>query len=72
MTKKEFDAMVKQMHQQGLDDEMIMRILYETFATKKSSFADYELMVNWLGYELTDDFYKAHNIKKKKKTKIII
>lgn len=64
MTKKEFDAMVKQMHQQGLDDEMIMRILYETFATKKCSFADYELMVNWLGYELTDDFYKAHNVKK--------
>ena len=64
MTKKEFDAMVKQMHQQGLDDEAIMRILYETFATKKCSLADYELMVNWLGYELTDDFYKAHNIKK--------
>lgn len=67
MTKKEFDAMVKQMHQQGLDDDMIMKILYETFATKKCSFEDYELMVNWLGYELTDDFLKAHNIKRKAK-----
>ena len=65
MTKKEFDAMVKQMHQQGLDDDKIMRILYETFASKKCSFEDYELMVNWLGYSLTDEFYKAHGIKKK-------
>lgn len=64
--------MVKQMHQQGLDDDMIMKILYETFATKKCSFEDYELMVNWLGYELTDDFYKAHGIKKLEKTRIII
>lgn len=67
MTKKEFDAMVKQMNQQGLDNDMIMRILYETFATKKCSFEDYELMVNWLGYELTDDFLKAHNIKRNAK-----
>ena len=64
MTKKEFDAMVKQMHQQGLDDDMIMKILYEAFITNKCNFDDYELMVNWLGYELTDDFLKAHNIKR--------
>lgn len=64
MTKKEFDLMVKQMHKQGLDNDKIMRILYETFATNKCSLEDYELMVNWLGYELTEDFYKAHNIKK--------
>lgn len=67
MTKKEFDAMVKQMHQQGLDDDMIMKILYEAFITNKCNFDDYELMVNWLGYELTDDFLKAHNIKRNAK-----
>ena len=65
MTKKEFDEMVKQMHQQGLDDDMIMEILYETFATKKCSFEDYELMVNWLGYSLSDEFYKDHGLKRK-------
>lgn len=67
MTKKEFDAMVKQMRQQGLDDDMIMKILYEAFITNKCNFDDYELMVNWLGYELTDDFLKAHNIKRNAK-----
>ena len=66
MTKQEFDVMVEQMHQQGLDDDKIMRILYETFVTNKCSFEDYELMVNWLGYELTDEFHKAHNIKRKR------
>ena len=64
MTKQEFEEMVKQMHKQGLNDDQIMRILYETFITDKCSFEDYELMVNWLGYELTEDFLKAHNIKK--------
>lgn len=59
--------MVKEMHQQGLDDDMIMKILYETFATKKCSFEDYELIVNWLGYKLTDDFLKTHNIKRNAK-----
>lgn len=67
MTKQEFDAMVKQMHEQGLNDDQIMRVLYEAFATNKCDFDDYELMVNWLGYELTDEFLKAHNIKRNNK-----
>ncbi len=66
MDKKEFGLLVKQMHEQGLDDDKIMRILYQTFVTNKCSFEDYELMVNWLGYELTDEFLKAHNIKRKR------
>lgn len=64
MTKDEFDSMVAQMHKQGLSDDQIMRILYETYATKKCDLADYELMVNWLGYQLTDDFNKDNGIKK--------
>lgn len=64
MDKKEFDLLVKQLHEQGLNDDQIMKILYETFMTKKCDLADYELMVGWLGYTLTDDFYKAHGIKK--------
>ena len=63
MTKKEFDEMVKQMHAQGLTDDEIMKILYETFISGKCSFQDYECMVNWLGYRLTDEFLKAHGIK---------
>ena len=42
MTKKEFDEMVKQMHAQGLTDDEIMKILYETFISGKCSFQDYE------------------------------
>ena len=64
MTKKEFDMMVEQMHSQGLDDEKIMQILYKTFKEHKCDIEDYELMVGWLGYELTDDFYEAHGIKR--------
>lgn len=67
MTKKEFDRMVEQMHQQGLTDDNIMKILYDTFIQHKCDINDYEIMVNWLGYELTDDFYEAHGLKRKKK-----
>ena len=62
MTKKEFDEMVRQMHKQGLNDDNIMGILIETFETKKCDINDLELMVSWLGYHLTDDFYKAHKL----------
>lgn len=64
MNKKEFDLLVKQLHQQGLDDGQIMKVLYESYATNKCSLEDYETMVNWMGYELTDDFYKAHGLKR--------
>ena len=67
MTKQQFDMMVSQMHQQGLTDDNIMRILYETFMSKKCSLEDYEMMVSWLGYNLSDEFYKDHGLKRKKK-----
>ena len=67
MTKEEFDLMVSQMHGCGLDDDKIMNILYETFISHKCDIDDYELMVNWLGYELSDEFYKAHGIKRSKR-----
>ena len=65
MTKEEFDLIVKDMHEKGLDDDQIMRILYETFSRGDCDINDYEIMVNWLGYELTDDFYRDHGIKRK-------
>ena len=64
MDKKEFNLLVKQLHQQGLDDDQIMKVLYESYATNKCSLEDYEIMVNWMGYELTDGFYKAHGLKR--------
>ena len=41
-----------------------MDILYESFITNACDFEDYELMVNWMGYTLTDEFLEAHNIKR--------
>lgn len=67
MTKQQFDQMVKQMHECGLDDDKIMKVLYETFISHKCDIDDYELMINWLGYELSDEFYKAHGLKRKKR-----
>lgn len=67
MDKKEFDSLVKQLHEQGLDDDKIMNVLYETFRSYKCSIEDYEIMVKWLGYDLTDDFYTAHAIKRSNK-----
>lgn len=67
MDKKEFDSLVKQLHEQGLDDDKIMNVLYETFRSHKCSIEDYEIMVKWLGYDLTDDFYTAHGIKRSNK-----
>ena len=64
MTKTEFDSMVSQMHKQGLSDDQIMGILIETYETKKCDIDDLEIMVSWLGYHLTDGFYKAHGLKK--------
>lgn len=64
MTKQEFDLLVKQLRQQGLNDDQIMKVFYEAFASNKCNIEDYELMVNWMGYELTDDFYKAHGLKR--------
>ena len=67
MDKKEFDLMVKQMHEQGLDDDKIMKVLYESFITNKCDIEDYETMVNWLGYELNDSFFKDHGLKRQRR-----
>lgn len=65
MDKKEFDLLVSQLHKQGLDDDKIMHVFYDTFTSHKCSLEDYEIMVQWLGYNLTDEFYKDHGIKRK-------
>lgn len=67
MTKQEFEQMVNQMHKYGFDDDKIMNVLYEAFISHKCDIDDYELMVNWLGYELSDEFYKHHGLKRKKR-----
>ena len=65
MDKKEFDLLVSQMRSQGLDDEKIMHVLYQVFLRGDCDIKDYELMVNWLGYSLSDEFYKYHELKRK-------
>ena len=64
MDKDEFDQLVKDLHSAGLNEDQIMKVLYETYITEQCSLSDYEIMVHWLGYELTDEFYQAHGIKK--------
>ena len=64
MNREQFDMMVKQMKQSGLNEDQIMKVLYEAFVTNKCSLEDYELMVSWMGYTLSSDFYKHHGINK--------
>ena len=66
MTYEEFKQMVDQMHKKGLNDDQIMQILYQTFMKKECDINDYALMVSWMGYKLTDEFYLAHGVKKPK------
>ena len=65
MDKKEFDLLVSQMRTQGLDDEKIMHVLYQVFFFFYCDIKDYELMVDWLGYSLSVEFYKDHGLKRK-------
>lgn len=65
MDKNEFDLLVLQMRSQGLGDDKIMHVLYQVFLRGDCDIKDYELMVNWLGYSLNDEFYKDHGLKRK-------
>ena len=65
MDTEEFVLLVSQMRGQGLDDEKIMHVLYQVFLRGDCDIKDYELMVNWLGYSLSDEFYKYHELKRK-------
>lgn len=65
MDKKEFDLLMSQMRGQGLDDDKIMHVLYQVFLRGDCVVKDYELMVNWLGYSLSDEFYNDHGLKRK-------
>ena len=65
MDKKEFGLLVSQMRTQGFDDDKIMHVLYQVFLRGNCDIKDYELMVNWLGYSLSDEFYKDHGLKRK-------
>ena len=66
MDKKEFDLLVAQMRSQGIDDDKIIHVLYQVFLRGDcDDIKDYELMVNWLGSSLSDEFYKDHGLKRK-------
>lgn len=58
MDQKEFDQMVKQLRQQGLNDEDILNLFRRMLADQKIDLEDFETMVNWMGYELTKEFYQ--------------
>ena len=65
MDKNEFDYLINQMRQKGLNDDNILKILIRTFEQNKCDIDDLELMFFWMGYELNDRFYEDHNIKRK-------
>lgn len=64
MNEKEFENLISQMREAGLNDDEIMHVLIETYKTNKCSIEDLECMVSWLGYQLTDDFYKDNGVKR--------
>ena len=65
MTQEEFNEMVARMHSElKMSDDDIMKTFYDAFISKQIGQEDYELMVAWLGYELNDDFYKDHGLKR--------
>ena len=69
MDKKEFDFLVKRLHESGLNDDQIMHVFYDTFREGKCDLEDYEIMVAWLGYSLSDEFYEMHGLTRKHKRK---
>lgn len=64
MEKKEFDAMVESMKHSGLTEDNIMDVLIESFMQKKCDQKDLEIMVDWLGYRLSDQFFEDQNLKR--------
>lgn len=66
MDYNEFNKLVSKLKNEGLDDEGIMNVFLKSYERKVCSLEDFEIMVHWLGFELTDDFYKSHRIKKTK------
>lgn len=56
MNNEEIQSLIEQLKAQGLSEEEIMNVFYETFTQGKMDRKDLETLANAMGYELTDDF----------------
>lgn len=56
MNAEEIKSLIEQLKAQGLDDEEIMTVFYETFTKGDMDRKDLETLAEAMGYELTDDF----------------
>lgn len=56
MDSEQIKALIEQLKAQGLDEEEIMTVFYETFTKGEMDRKDLETLAEAMGYELTDDF----------------
>lgn len=56
MNSEEIQSLIEQLKAQGLDEEEIMTVFYETFTKGDMDRKDLETLAEAMGYELTDDF----------------
>lgn len=56
MNEEEIQSLIEQLKAQGLSEEEIMNVFYETFVQGKMDRKDLETLAEAMGYELTDDF----------------
>ena len=56
MNTEEIESLIEQLKAQGLTEEEIMNVFYETFTKGKMDRKDLETLAEAMGYELTDDF----------------
>ena len=56
MDSEQIEALITQLKAQGLSEDEIMEVFYETFTSGKMDRKDLETLAEAMGYELTDDF----------------
>ena len=56
MNSEEMRSLIEQLKAQGLSEDDIMEVFYETFTKGEMDRKDLETLAEAMGYELTDDF----------------
>lgn len=56
MTAGEFKEIIAELKEAGYTDQMLLIGLYSMYSNNEFTTEEYEILVNILGYELTDEF----------------
>lgn len=56
MNEEQIKSLIEQLKAQGLTEDEIMDVFYQTFTEGKMDRKDLEVLTEAMGYELTDDF----------------